>query len=135
MLEQMGEAAVLAAFQSAAAEVPAYVDFLRRRGVDPAAVTDLASFRARVPLTDKPTMFQGYPLHELFRGGTLEGIKSFVPSSGTSGAFAFSGDTAEGFQLAAKGADLAFEYVVGFSKRRTLLVNTYPMGLQVPTSM
>jgi phenylacetate-CoA ligase len=135
MLEQMGEGAVLAAFQSAAAEVPAYADLLKRRGVDPGAVTDLDGFRARVPLTDKPTMFQGYPLHELFRGGTLEGIKSFVPSSGTSGAFAFSGDTAEGFQLAAKGADLAFEYVIGFSKRRTLLVNTYPMGLQVPTSM
>jgi phenylacetate-CoA ligase len=135
MLEQMGEGALLAAFRSAAAEVPAYADFLRRRGVDAGAVMDLASFRARVPLTDKPTMFQGYPLHELFRGGTLAGIKSFVPSSGTSGTFAFSGDTAEGFQLAAKGADLAFEYVVGFSKRRTLLVNTYPMGLQVPTSM
>jgi phenylacetate-CoA ligase len=80
-------------------------------------------------------MFGGYPLHQLFRGGTLEGLKSSVPSSGTSGTFAFSGDTAEGFELAAKGADLAFEYVIGFSRRRTLLVNTYPMGLQVPTSM
>ena len=135
ILEQMGEGSLLAAFQSAATEVPAYAHLLRKHGVDPAAVTDLDTFRARVPLTDKPSVFQAYPLHELFRGGTLNGIKSFVPSSGTSGAFAFSGDTAEGFQLAAKGADLAFEYVIGFSRRRTLLVNTYPMGLQVPTSM
>jgi phenylacetate-CoA ligase len=135
MLEQMGEGSLLAAFQGAAAEVPAYADLLKKRGVDPAGVTDLETFRARVPLTDKPTMFGGYPLHQLFRGGTLDGLKSFVPTSGTSGTFAFSGDTAEGFQLAAKGADLAFEYVIGFSRRRTLLVNTYPMGLQVPTSM
>ncbi len=135
MLEQMGEGSLLAAFQSAAAEVPAYADLLKRRGVDPGTVTDLDTFRARVPLTDKLSIFQAYPLHALFRGGTLEGIKSFVPSSGTSGAFAFSGDTAEGVQLAAKGADVAFEHVIGFSKRRTLLVNTYPMGLQVPTSM
>jgi ADP-ribose pyrophosphatase YjhB (NUDIX family) len=35
MLEQMGEGAVLAAFQSAAAQVPAYRDLLARRGVDP----------------------------------------------------------------------------------------------------
>jgi phenylacetate-CoA ligase len=135
MLEQMGEGSLLAAFQGAAAEVPAYANLLKKRGVDPASVTDLETFRARVPLTDKPTMFGGYPLHQLFRGGTLDGLKSFVPTSGTSGTFAFSGDTAEGFQLAAKGADLAFEYVIGFSRRRTLLVNTYPMGLQVPTSM
>ena len=135
MLEQMGEAAVLAAFQSAAAEVPAYRDLLARGGVDPAAITDLETFRTRVPLTDKAAIFGAYPLHQLFRGGRLDGIRSFVPSSGLSGAFAFSGDTAEGLQLAAKGADLAFEYTLGFSKRRALLINTYPMGLQVPTSM
>jgi hypothetical protein len=135
MLEQMGEGSLLAAFQSASAEVPAYADLLKRHGVDPATVTDLDTFRARVPLTDKPSIFQAYPLHELFRGGTLEGIKFFVPSSGTSGTFAFSGDTAEGFQRHTKGANLALEYVIGFSRRRTLLVNTYPMGLQVPTSM
>lgn len=135
MLEQMGAGAVIAAFQSAAAEVPAYRDLLARRGVDPSAITDIETFRARVPLTDKATVFRAYPLHELFRGGSLDEIKSFVPSSGLSGAFAFSGDTAEGFRLAAKGADLALEYTLGISKRRALLINTYPMGLQVPTSM
>ncbi len=135
MLEQMGEGAVLAAFQSAAAEVPAYGHLLASRGVDAAEITDIEGFRARVPLTDKASIFRTYPLHQLFRGGSLDGIKSFVPSSGLSGAFAFSGDTAEGFHLAAKGADLALEYTLGFSKRRALLINTYPMGLQVPTSM
>ena len=135
MLEQMGEGATLAAFQSAAAEVPAYGALLASRGVDPASITDIDAFRAQVPLTDKASIFRPYPLHQLFRGGSLDGIKSFVPSSGLSGAFAFSGDTAEGFQLAAKGADLALEYTLGFSKHRALVINTYPMGLQVPTSM
>jgi phenylacetate-CoA ligase len=135
MLEQMGEGALLTAFQSAAAEVPAYADLLARAGVDPATVTDLDTFRQRVPLTDKATIFRAYALHELFRGGSVNGIKTFVPSSGLSGAFAFSGDTADGFALAAKGADLALEYTLGFSKRRGLVINTYPMGLQVPTSM
>lgn len=135
MLEQMGEGATIAAFQSAAAEVPAYRALLASGGVDPAGITDMEAFRSRVPLTDKASIFRAYPLHHLFRGGSLDGIKSFVPSSGLSGAFAFSGDTAEGVQLAAKGADLALEYTLGFSKRRALVINTYPMGLQVPTSM
>jgi phenylacetate-coenzyme A ligase PaaK-like adenylate-forming protein len=108
-LEQMGEGSLLAAFQSAAAEVPAYGELLRSRGVDPAAIVDIEAFRNNVPLIDKG-IFGAYPLHQLFRGGTLDAIKSFVPTSGHSGNFAFSGDTAEGFQLAAKGADLAFEW-------------------------
>ena len=135
MLELMGEAAVLEAFRSAAAEVPAYTALLSQRGVDPAAVVDIDAFRRLVPLTDKTNTFIAHPIHQLCRGGSLKGIKSIVPSSGHSGTFAFSVDTAEGAELAAKGADLAFEYVLGISERPTLVVNCYPMGLQVPTSM
>ena len=134
MLEMMGEAAVLESFRSAAAEVPAYADLLKRHGVDPAEVTDLATFKSRVPLTDKSSTFLAYPIHQLCRGGTLRGIKTVVPSSGHSGTFAFSVDTAEGAALAAKGADVALEYVLEISRRPALVVNCYPMGLQVPTS-
>lgn len=135
MLEMMGEAAVLESFRSAAAEVPAYQDLLKRHGVDPAGITDLDAFRSRVPLTDKTTTFLAHPVRELCRGGSLKGIKSIIPSSGHSGTFAFSVDTAEGAALAAKGADLAFEYVLEISKRPGLVLNCYPMGLQVPTAM
>lgn len=135
MLEMMGEAAVLESFKSAAADVPAYRDLLDRHKVDPAEIGDIAAFKARVPLTDKSTTFLAYPLHQLCRGGTLKGIKSIVPSSGHSGTFAFSVDTAEGAALAAKGADLALEYVLEISTRPALVLNCYPMGLQVPTSM
>ena len=135
MLEAMGEAAVLESFRSAAADVPAYRALLERHKVDPAEISDVAAFKARVPLTDKAVTFLSHPLHELCRGGTLKGIKSIVPSSGHSGTFAFSVDTAEGAALAAKGADLALEYVLGISTRPALVLNCYPMGLQVPTSM
>jgi len=135
MLELMGEASVLEAFGRAAAEVPAYGDMLRARGVDPAAVADIDSFRRLVPLTDKEATFGRYPVRELCRGGSVRGIKTIVPSSGHSGSFAFSVDVAEGGELAAKGADLAFHYVLGVLDRPTLVVNCYPMGLQVPTSM
>jgi phenylacetate-coenzyme A ligase PaaK-like adenylate-forming protein len=134
-LEQMGQAALLEAFRTAAADVPAYRERLRRHGLDPSAITDLATFRARVPITDKASVFEADSIDRLCRNGRLEPIKSVVPSSGRSGAFAFSVDTAEGTALAAKTADLAFEYALQISQRRTFLVNTYPMGLQVPTSM
>ena len=135
MLEMMGEAAVLESFRSAAAEVPAYRDLLKRSGVDPAEIADLAAFRARVPFTDKTNTFLAHPIHELCRGGSVKGIKSIVPSSGHSGTFAFSVDTAEGAALAAKGADLALEHVLEISQRPALVLNCYPMGLQVPTSL
>jgi phenylacetate-coenzyme A ligase PaaK-like adenylate-forming protein len=134
-LELMGEAAVLDSFRNAAAEVPAYRDLLARHGLDPVKIVDIESFKREVPLTDRETTFLAYPLHELCRGGKISGIKSVVPTSGHSGTFAFSLDTAEGAALAAKGADLAFEYVLGISKRPGFVVNCYPMGLQVPTSM
>jgi phenylacetate-CoA ligase len=135
VLVQMGEAAVLGAFRSAAADVPAYQDLLARHGVNPEKIVDVESFRMRVPLTDKETTFLAYPLPELCRGGRIKGIKSVVPSSGHSGTFGFGLDTPEGVALATLGADLAFEYVLEISKSPGLLVNCYPMGLQVPTSM
>lgn len=134
-LELMGEEAVVESFRSAATEVPAYADLLRRSGVDPAEVADIATFRSRAPLTDKSTTFLAYPVHELVRGGSLKKVKTIVPSSGHSGTFAFSVDTVEGAALAEKGADLAFEYVLEISKRPGLVINVYPMGLQVPTRM
>ena len=113
----------------------AYKALLSQHGVDPAAVVNIDAFRRLVPLTDKNNTFLAHPIHELCRGGRLKGIKSIVPSSGHSGTFAFSVDTAEGAELAAKGADPAFEYVLVISERPALVVNCYPMGLQVPTSM
>ena len=135
MLEQMGEAAVREAFRSAAAEVRAYKDLLSQHGVDPAAVVDIDAFRRLVPLTDRNNTFLAHSLRKLCRGGTLEGIKSIVPSSGHSGTFAFSPDTAEGAALAAKAADLAFEHVLRISERPALVVSCYPMGLKMATSM
>lgn len=135
MLDRMGEAAVVENFRSAARDVPAWSDLLRRHGADPAAVTDIGSFRRWVPFTDKASTFLRYPIEQLCRGGRLAGIKSIVPSSGHSGTFAFSVDTAEGASLAATSADLAFEYVLEVSRRPAMILNCYPMGLQVPTSL
>ena len=133
-LEQMGEVAVVEAFKSAAAEVPAYQDMLRQRGVDPASVTGVASFRAAAPLLDK-SIFSRYDVDQLCRRGSLEEIKAVIPSSGHSGVFAFNVETFENVRGGTTMADLAFEYCLKVSKKRTFLLNAYPMGLQVPTAL
>src|SRR5574341_159913 len=134
VLEQMGEGALLEAFTSAAAEVPAYQDMLKQRGVDPAAVGDIAAFRAAAPLLDK-SLFAQYRVDQLCRRGSLKEVKAVIPSSGHSGVFAFNVETFENVKGGTTMADLAFEYCLKVSEKPTFLVNAYPMGLQVPTQL
>ena len=134
VLEQMGEAAVLEAFRSAAAEVPAYQDMLAKRGVDPATVTDVAVFRASAPLLDKG-IFSAYRVDQLCRHGSLKPVKAVIPSSGHSGVFAFNVETYENVNGGTTLADLTLEYCFRVSEKKTFLVNTYPMGLQIPTAL
>jgi phenylacetate-coenzyme A ligase PaaK-like adenylate-forming protein len=134
VIEQQAEAAVLRAFRSAAAEVPAYRHLLKARGVDPDAITDIAAFRSRVPTVDK-AIFSTYRIDQMCRGGSLAEMTSVIPSSGSSGVFGFNVQTTADAQLGAEMADWAFEYCLRISQRRTLLVNAYPMGLQVPTKL
>jgi phenylacetate-CoA ligase len=134
VLEQMGEAAVLDAFHSAAAAVPAYRTLLRERGIDPRSVTDVAAFRSSAPLLDK-TIFSRFPLDQLCRSGTLETIKNVIPSSGHSGTFAFNVETVDAVNAGTTMADVALEHCLRVSARRALLVNAYPMGLQVPSAL
>lgn len=134
MLEQMGEGALLEAFQSAAAEVPAYQDLLRTNGVDPARVRDVAAFRASAPLLDK-SIFSRYRLDQLCRRGSLKEVKAVIPSSGHSGVFAFNVETFDNASGGTTMADLAFEHCLRVSEKRAFLVNAYPMGLQVQTAL
>jgi phenylacetate-CoA ligase len=134
VLEQLGEAALIEAFRSAAADVPAYQSELANRGVDVAKVTDLASFLGTAPFIDK-SLFGRYQVNELCRRGSLKEVKFCIPSSGSSGVFGFNVETYENVQGGTTMADLAFEYCLRVSERPAFLINAYPMGLQVPTTL
>ena len=135
MLEAMGETEVIEAFRLAADEVPGYADLLRKRHVDPGTVTDIASFRAHVPVIDKHDIFEPYGIEQLCRHGSLADVKGVLPSSGHSGVFAFSVNTLKNVQNTAKMVDLALEYCVQISRKTTLVVNTYPMGVNIHTAL
>ena len=57
---QSPHATALARFHAAAAEVPAYRDFLQKLGVDPTQIQDFAAFQA-LPLMTKANYMRAYP--------------------------------------------------------------------------
>ena len=134
MLEQMGEREVVEAFQAAAAEVAAYRDILGKAGVDPALITGVDAFRRAVPVIDKSTIFH-YRIPDLCRHGKMDDLKGILPSSGHSGVFAFSVNTVKNVENTARMVDLALEYCLSIFGKRTILVNTYPMGVNVHTRL
>ncbi|HEU4539210.1 MAG TPA: phenylacetate--CoA ligase family protein, partial [Polyangiaceae bacterium] len=74
----------LALFRRAAAEVPAYGEFLRERGVDPGAVRGPDDF-GRLPLVTKADYVRRYPLPARCRGGRLAAADMAAVSSGSTG--------------------------------------------------
>lgn len=130
----MGEAETLRAFQRTAGSVPAYAAMLARAGVDPAKVGTLEDFRARAPLLDKHNTFGAHPIAQLCTGGSLEGIRSVLTSSGfLTGVFSFGVNTAENLARSAMSIDTGLQYLFQVDERSTLLINALPMGVKVNT--
>jgi phenylacetate-CoA ligase len=75
---------VLDLFQHTAATVPAYRKLLRENGIEPGSITTFEDFQ-RLPLLDKPSYHERYPLPELCRDGTLTSCDMIAVSSGSSG--------------------------------------------------
>jgi hypothetical protein len=82
-------APVIAAFQRAAREVPAYRDILAAAGVDPARITSIDAFRQYVPPVGQAGTFGRLPLAALCRGGCMGKPAWGLTSWGYSGRFAF----------------------------------------------
>jgi phenylacetate-CoA ligase len=78
------DGAVVDLFHHAAAEVPAYRDFLLGQGVAPENIRSIREFR-QLPLTNKPHYMQAYPLPERCWGGSLLSSDRVAVSSGSTG--------------------------------------------------
>lgn len=78
------EQRLLALAQSAAAEVPAYRDYLQQRGVAPQDIASLIDV-LNLPLMGKADYMQHYPLPQRCWGGSLAGADRVAVSSGSTG--------------------------------------------------
>jgi phenylacetate-CoA ligase len=124
---------VVAAFQRAAREVPAYRTILAEHHVDPTQITSLGAFQDKVPRINKADTFGRFPLAELCRGGQLGKPAWILTSSGHSGQFAYGMYGEENADEATRRVDDALDYFLGVRSKSTLLINCLPMGVKVYT--
>ncbi|MDX8030546.1 phenylacetate--CoA ligase family protein [Lentzea sp. BCCO 10_0856] len=124
------ESWVLDLFLRTAETVPAYRKLLRENDIDPAAITTFDDFQ-RLPLLDKPSYHERYPLPELCRDGALASCDMIAVSSGSSGRPTIWPRTLEDELHVAR----RFEQVLvdGFhaDSRTTLAVVCFPLGTWV----
>ena len=124
---------LLAAFHTAASEVPAYAQLLAEAGIDHAGIRDMDDFRKRVPVVDKQATFSRFPVAQLCRNGQLGRLEAVLTSSGHSGRFAFGIYESEGMDAAAQSIDDVLDLLFHVKSSPTLVINCLPMGVKVYT--
>jgi phenylacetate-CoA ligase len=128
--EHQAQARVLDLFHGVAREVPAYRAFLEEHGVEPQSVRSIDDFR-RLPLVDKRNYVYRYPLADLCRGGSLDGMDMFALSSGSTGQpTVWPRSTADEYPIARR-FEQALRDSFRADERRTLAVVCFALGTWV----
>ena len=79
-----GKRQALDVFHEASKRVPAYKDFLKKKGIAPQKITTFENL-TKVPLTDKENYITQYSLEQLSWDGKLNRASVINSSSGTTG--------------------------------------------------
>lgn len=123
-------------FRRAAARVPFYRQLLIRHGVRPAAVADIETFRAAVPIIRKRDVFAGHPLGDLLVDRSLDGIETLVTSSGlTASSFSLGVITRKGARSMVQSIDTVLDLLFQAGHKKTFMINTCAMGVTFPSSL
>jgi len=117
-------------FHRAAGSVPAYREFLREHGADPAAVRTLDGF-ARLPLMTKENYHTKYPLAERCRDGRLDSCDMIAVSSGSTGHPAYWPRFVLDELSVATRFEQVFRDSFGADSTTTLAVVCFPLGTWV----
>ncbi len=134
-LEQIGEKKLISSFHRAAQRVPAYRVILNERGIDPSKITDYKTFREVIPETDKSSLFGRFPLTSLCIDGNLDHMKLAMTSSGFSGTFSFGITSRKEYRSMADAIDTSMQLLFNTDKTPTFLINCFPMGIHMETSL
>ncbi len=129
-LQKEGFQRALTLFQEAATRVPAYRDFLRKNGVNPATIKTPSDF-AKLPYTDKKNYISQYPVHERCFDGKIEKSSLIAMSSGTSGAPTMWPRAPFADVEAGLYHEFLYKNLFGTDKKSTLFVIGFPMGVYV----
>jgi phenylacetate-CoA ligase len=124
------ETEVVRLFQTVAANVPAYQQFLQEHNIDPAAIQTFADFQ-QLPLTTKPSYLKRYPLAQLCRNGALEACDMVAVSSGSTGQPSFfPRSMIDEFQIATRFEQIFYDSFQA-DQRRTLAIVCFALGTWV----
>ncbi|MGW4062935.1 phenylacetate--CoA ligase family protein [Amycolatopsis sp. NPDC004747] len=121
---------VLELFRRTAETVPAYREFLREHGIEPQTIATMADFRT-LPLVGKEGYHRKYPLPELCRGGTFDGLDMIAVSSGSSGHPTVWPRALEDELHVARRFEQVLAGAFEADRRRTLAVVCFPLGTWV----
>ncbi len=123
-----GEKSALALFRAMARRVPAYKDFLKQHGIDPASVKNMKDF-AQLPTVDKDNYLRKYTLPELCWDGKLDSEQWVISTT--------SGSTGEPFYFPrtdlqdayyALTAELYLRENFQIHEKSTLYIDAFAMG-------
>jgi phenylacetate-coenzyme A ligase PaaK-like adenylate-forming protein len=117
-------------FQRAAGSVPAYREFLREHGTDPAGVRTLEGF-CRLPLMTKENYHTKYPLAQRCRDGRLDSCDMIAVSSGSTGHPTYWPRFVLDELSVATRFEQVFRDSFGAGTRSTLAVVCFPLGTWV----
>lgn len=116
-------------FRMAAKRVPAYREFLARRGVDPKKVRSFQDFCDQVPPTNRRNYIRAFPLRDLYVGGRLPERGAIDESAGSTGdplSWVRSRRELRALErILQTGLDLTF---ARDGRRPTILINTFSCG-------
>lgn len=126
-LAEEGFRRALQLFYSASERVPAYKDFLKKHGVNPALIKTKEDFK-EVPVVNKHNYLRAYPLQDLLWDGKLDNLFILSSSSGSTGE-PFLWPRGEEQELeGGMNFEMMFGSVFGADKLSTLYVISFAMG-------
>jgi phenylacetate-CoA ligase len=121
---------VLNFFRHTAGSVPAYRDFLREQGVEPADMHGLADF-GRLPLMTKENYHNRYRLPQRCRNGRLDSCDMIAVSSGSTGRPGYWPRTTQDELVVTARFKQIFRGSFGADRQPTLAVVCFPLGTWV----
>lgn len=135
-LVSRSEQQAIAQFQRMAAAVPFYKRLLARRGIRPARVIDIETFKASVPLIVKRDVFSSHPLADLLVDRSMDDIATLVTSSGlTASSFSLGMINRKGTESLVRAVDQVLDILFDTGRKKTFVINTCAMGVTIPTSL
>ncbi|MBD3183634.1 hypothetical protein GF312_15190 [Candidatus Poribacteria bacterium] len=131
-LEIMSEKRLISAFHRAAKEVPHYRKFLQSESVDIASIKNLNDFIDKVPVIDKKSYIQTISsLEDLCVSGRICDASLLSRSSGFSGKPCIWPCSQAEEERGRRSTCIFFEYLLEFSKYKTLVINAFSQGTWV----